>query len=79
MSMNNSMYPDEHFDRHGTPRGSPAAQWPCKRTASYSGLQRGLALSLVPYVSEEDFDLTREEFLRTVASRIADDLQHGTV
>ena len=74
----NSTFPNEKFDRHGTPRDCPAADWTCKRTASYSGMQRALAASLVPYVSDDDVELTREQFLRTVISRIEDDLKHGS-
>jgi len=73
-----STFPNERFDRHGTPRNCPATEWPAKRLVSYSALARGLAASLVPYVSEDDVDLTREQFIRTVASRISDDLEHKT-
>lgn len=77
MTMNDSTYPDDSFDRHGTPRDVAAADWPCKRTASYTRLERGLAASLVPYVSGDDSVLTRVEFLRTVVARIETDLLAG--
>lgn len=77
MTMNSSTYPNAKFDRHGTPRDCPAADWACKRLASYTALQRGLAASLVCYVSEDDVDLTRKEFLATVAARIEMDLENG--
>lgn len=73
-----STFPNEEFDRHGTPRGVPAADWQCKRIASYSAMERGLAASLVPYVSGDDVEMTREQFLRIVMTRIADDLEHHT-
>jgi hypothetical protein len=73
-----STYPSPKLDRHGTPRDCPAADWTCKRLASYTGLQRALAASLVPYVTEDDCELTREQFLWVVASRISDDLIYKT-
>lgn len=73
-----SKYPNEKLTRHGTPRDIPAAKWTCMKTASYSGLQYGLAASLVCYVSDNDATLTREQFLGIVADRIADDLKYKT-
>lgn len=69
---------DENTTRHLTPRNVPAARWASMQTASYDDMQRGLALSLVPYVSGDDAELTREQFLRMVMTRIADDLHYGT-
>ena len=78
MPTSTSTFPNKRYDRHGAPRDCPAADWTARRTASYTELQRGLAASLAPYVSDDDQNLTREQFLRTVASRIADDLAHKT-
>lgn len=69
-----STYPNDKFDRHGTPRNTPAADWHDKRIASYSQLARGLATSLVPYVSEEDICHDRRTFLEIVRDRIEMDL-----
>lgn len=70
-------YPDAHYDRHGVPRDCPATDWPVRRLTSYSRLQRGLAASLVPYVSDDDASSTREQFLREVVARIQLDLLTG--
>lgn len=72
-----SNYPDEKFDKHGIPRVA-AGKFAVQRTASFSMMERGLAISLAVYVSGDDADLSREQFLRTVISRIEDDLAHGT-
>lgn len=72
-----STYPDDKRDRHRTHRGVPAMDWPTKRTSSYSADQRALAASLVPYVSDDDVELSRNEFLLTVADRIVSDVKAG--
>jgi hypothetical protein len=77
-SMNYSTYPDDKRDRHGALRNTQAADWAHRRFASYSGVQYGLAASLVPYVSDDDKPLTREQFLRVIVMRIEDDLKYKT-
>lgn len=68
-----TVYLNKSWDRHGIPRNVPAADWPCKH-ARYSQLERGLAASLVPYVSGDDATMSRIEFLETVIARIEQDL-----
>jgi len=75
--MTNSTFPDADFDRHGAPRDVPAADWPVRRTASYTRMQRGLAASLVPYTSTEDHADDRRTFLENVVARIHHDLLTG--
>ena len=77
-ALTGSTYPDAQYDRHGVSRDVPAAEWSTRRLGSYSRLARGLAASLVPYVSEDDVELTREQFLRTVVDRIEMDLRDKT-
>lgn len=72
-----STYPNEQWTRHRTPR-VPAATWGCISVASYTDMQYGLATSLVPYVSGDDVELTREQFLRAVIARIESDLACNT-
>ena len=72
-----SNYPDENYDRNRIPR-VPAAQFATIRTASFDRMQEGLARSLACYVSADDAELDRVSFLRTVISRMQDDLEHGT-
>lgn len=73
-----STYPSELIDRHGTLRYCKACEWSVKHTASYSMALRALAASLVPYVGEDDAQLTREQFLSIVVDRIQDDLKYRT-
>lgn len=54
------------------------AAWEPAERQSISSTQKALAKSLACYVTGDDIVLTREQFLRTVAGRIADDLFDST-
>jgi hypothetical protein len=72
-----SAYPDEIYDRHGVPR-IPAATPAVPYTRdSPSRLHKGLALSLMCYVNEDDAVLDRRAFLSMVCGRIEADLETG--
>ena len=66
--------PDERADHDRDLRKHEPAKRGLVRVVAQDA-KRGLALSLASYVSDDDVELDRKTFLRSVCDRITDDLK----